>query len=283
MDMSRNYTPYAIFECEFLTSDPRFKALDGTTSKIYVQLWSRAFQYRRELLPSFHDECAIADDYGAVHRRITVRKVRASLRLLCEKKLIRCETHSGQNRIRVIGVKGKGNIAWKDAGQTFDKALSHESRVYKSRTEQRADVDLSPPPGMLNAIAMHPILADVKAAWNAIRHPARISDAWARHICEALHQGVELKTAEAVFKKVDSLIEPWTLKEKLIKAQAHVNARRADAAKAKAASDAAKAKADAEAELDATDPGWRERADAEAEEARKAMNDMLQNFGKVPK
>jgi len=275
----RNYTPYAIFECSFLLSDPRYKGLPDYAKVIYVSLWARAFDYHRELLPKYHGEAAIRADCAPLGRVLRADTIRRALGYLTDTRLIELVDDNGTNRIRVCGVKGKGNITWKDGAIVG----THESRVEKNRSEQRADVDLSPPPGMLNAIAMHPILADVKAAWNAIRHPARISDAWARHICEALHQGVELKTAEAVFKKVDSLIEPWVLKEKLIKAQNYVNARRAESEKVNAEKRKAEEKAKEEARLDATDPGWRERADAEAEGARKAMNDMLKNFGKVPK
>jgi len=106
--MPREYTPYAIIETTFILSDPRYKSLPPTSKVLYIALWARAFQDRRELLPEWYNAAAMSEDSS-----LDTRTVSRCVAILLQRCLIKI---GGDGRVRVCGAKGKGKIKWKEDG-----------------------------------------------------------------------------------------------------------------------------------------------------------------------
>ena len=104
--MPRKCDPYCIVEIPFLFG-PRFLSLPATARCVYLALWGRAVEMRREQLPCWYDTAAIQGDC-----RLDTRTVRKSVALLQQKCLIIIHPENG---ITICGVKTKHpDLTWKD-------------------------------------------------------------------------------------------------------------------------------------------------------------------------
>jgi len=130
--MSREYTPFAKLETTFILSDPRYKTLAPTAKVLYIALWARAFQDRRGTLPNWYDTAAMQEDC-----RLDARTIVKSVTMLQQRCLIKREA---DGRITVVGVHGKGNIKWKDAGEDFGEEIGngHATTVSDKRREEKS-------------------------------------------------------------------------------------------------------------------------------------------------
>lgn len=107
MGSRRDYLPFAIIETAFVFTDHRFLCLPPVGKLVYLMLWCRAFVERRATLPLPASlPAAISRDTGADRRTVT-----KMLQKCYDAGLLRLEL---DGRITVIGVHGKGNVAWKD-------------------------------------------------------------------------------------------------------------------------------------------------------------------------
>lgn len=139
--MGRDYTPYCIIECTFILSDPRYKTLPASASKLYIALWARAFLSRRETLPDWYDTGAMQED-----SRLDARTVRKCLPILQQRCLI---ARSPNGAITVCGARAKGKrIKWKD-GEVVEQVSDNKAsskRESKSKTEKKSKTP-QPPEG----------------------------------------------------------------------------------------------------------------------------------------
>jgi len=133
--MPREYTPYAIFETTFLLADPRYKKLKATTKVLYVALWARAFQDRRDVLPLWYDTQAIRADTS-----LDTRTVQSGLESLSQNCLIEI---LADGRINVLGARDKGNIKWKDTENSLPLFMAKDRREEKRKEKKRILVDYS--------------------------------------------------------------------------------------------------------------------------------------------
>lgn len=106
--MPREYAPVAPFEPSFILADVRYKTLPPATKVLYVALWCRAVQDRRETLGIHYDTVAMQSDSSldarTVHKSVAILQQRCLIGIL------------GDGRVRVNGIKKKVRIGWKDNG-----------------------------------------------------------------------------------------------------------------------------------------------------------------------
>jgi hypothetical protein len=160
----RDYMVYAIIETAFVKTDPRFRSLPPLARWLYLCLWVDGFHHRREQLPHWYDTRAMQDTSG-----MDTRSVRKYVAILQQKCLI---SISEDGRITVCGIKGKGNVRWKEDGaepsprpSPKPSVLKTGSRVEESRVEERT-TDASEP--AKHPAGPAPISGDeFKTAWNA--------------------------------------------------------------------------------------------------------------------
>lgn len=125
--MPREYSPYCIIETTFILGDPRYKGLSPTAKVLYIALWARAFQERREVLPRWYDYRAAGSD-GVLGCKTVGRCLKEIKKNLLIELL-------EDGRIKVLGVKNKGNIHWKEE----DKALPQPLPQPLSKKEEREE------------------------------------------------------------------------------------------------------------------------------------------------
>lgn len=139
---TREYLVYALIETHFVKTDPRFRSLPPLARWVYMCIWVDAWHTRREQLPYWYDTRAIHDTSG-----VDTRSVKKHVATLQQKGLI---SISKDGRITVCGIKGKGNIKWKDddqnLGQDLDQDLTRQGGVYRVGVGEGEGVNTPLPP-----------------------------------------------------------------------------------------------------------------------------------------
>lgn len=151
-----------VVETTFVLADPRYKSLSASAKVVFWALWARAFHDRRDILPNWYDTAAIQHDTNLDQR--TIGKAVAMLQQRC---LIE---YTEDDRVIVLGVRGKGNIKWKDNGKESIATLpkTRPQRMTKKRKEEKRKEYITEvwgfwSEGKIQDSALVPSAADIQA------------------------------------------------------------------------------------------------------------------------